>query len=153
MSFDAVPLFAAMVSTAQRLNIFETVIPHEPKSAPVNQPATLALWLGPVTPLGLASGLGVTSGRVTIRGRIYLNWLSKPESAIDPKLLNLTCTLMGAYSGGFTLGGKVREIDLLGMYGEPMAAQPGYIEHDGKHFRAMEITFGLIVNDLWEQVP
>lgn len=152
MSFDAVPLFAAMVSTAQRLNIFETVIPHEPKSAPVNQPA-LALWLGPVTPLGPASGLGVTSARVTIRGRIYLNWLSKPESAIDPKLLNLTSTLMGAYSGGFTLGGKVREIDLLGMYGESMSAQPGYIEHDGKHFRAEEIIFPLIVDDLWEQAP
>ena len=153
MAFDAVPVFAAMVSTAQRLNIFETVIGHEPKAAPANQGATLALWLGQVTPLGVASGLGVTSGRVTIHGRIYLSWLSKPESAIDPKLLNLTCTLMGAYSGGFTLGGLVREIDLLGMYGESMSAVPGYIEHDGKHFRAEEITFPLIVNDLWEQVP
>src|SRR5690348_12778745 len=99
MPFDAVHLFAAMVSTAQRLNIFETVIAHEPKAAPVNQPL-LALWLGPVTPLGVASGLGVTSARVTIHGRIYLSWMSKPESAIDPKLLNLTSALMGAYSGG-----------------------------------------------------
>ena len=152
MSFDAVALFGAMVSTAQKLNIFEVVIPEEPKAAPVSVPA-LSLWLGPVMPLGVASGLGITSGRVTVHGRIYLNWLGRPTAAIDPKLLNLTSTLMGAYSGGFTLGGLGRDVDLLGMYGEPMSGQPGYIEHDGKHFRAMEITFGLIVNDLWEQVP
>lgn len=152
MTFDAVPLFGAMVSTAQKLNIFEVVIPEEPKAAPVSVPA-LALWLGDVMPLGAASGLGATSGRITVHGRIYLNWLGRPTAAIDPKLLNLTCTLMGAYSGGFTLGGLVREIDLLGMYGEPMSARPGYLEHDGKHFRAAEITFPLIVNDLWEQVP
>lgn len=152
MTFDAVSLFGAMVSKAQALNIFEVVIPEEPKAAPVSVPA-LALWLGPVMPLGTASGLGATSARITIHGRIYLNWLGRPTAAIDPKLLNLTCTLMGAYSGGFTLGGLVRDIDLLGMYGEPMSAVPGYLEHDGKHFRAEEITFGLIVNDLWEQAP
>ena len=35
-------------------------------------------------------------------------------------------------SNGFTLGGEVMEVDLLGAYGEQMSSQPGYIEHDGK---------------------
>ena len=151
MTFDAVALFGEMVSVAQRLNIFEVVIPEEPKAAPVSTPA-LALWLGTLTPL-TASGLGVTSAKITVHGRIYLNWLGRPTAAIDPKLLNLAVTLMGAYTAEFTLDGQLRCIDLLGMYGESMSAQPGYIEHDGKHFRAMEINFGLVVNDLWEQVP
>lgn len=151
MTFDAVPLFGEMVSVAQRLNIFEVVIPEEPKAAPVSVPA-LSLWLGPLVPL-TASGLGVTSAKVTVHGRIYLNWRGLPTAAIDPKLLNLTVTLMAAYSAEFTLDGQLRCIDLLGMHGESMSAVPGYIEHDSKHFRAMEITFPLIVNDLWEQVP
>lgn len=151
MAFDAVSLFGEMLSVAQRLNIFETVVPEEPKAAPVSTPA-LAMWLGTLTPL-TASGLGVTSAKVMVHGRIYLNWLGRPTAAIDPKLLNLTVTLMGAYTAEFTLDGQLRNIDLLGMYGEPMSAQPGYIEHDGKHFRAMEVAFPLVINDLWEQVP
>lgn len=149
---DAEALFDAMQSTAQQLGIFEDVILHEPKAAPQSLPL-LALWLGPLTPLPLVSGLGVTSARVALRGRIYVSDLVKPEDKIDGRLLNLTSQLVGAFSAGFTLGGQVMEVDLLGAYGEALSSQPGYIEHDGKFFRAQELDLPLIVTDIWEQVP
>ena len=141
-----------MKSKAQSLSIFEQVITHEPKAAPPSLPA-LALWLGPLAPLGAASGLSATSVRVSLRGRIYISDLQKPEDGIDAKLLALTSTLLGAYSGGFTLGGQLMEIDLLGMYGESMSSQPGYLDHDGKFFRVQELTLPLIIDALWVQSP
>lgn len=149
---DAAALFEAMQSTAQKLAIFEDVILHEPKAAPQSLP-TLALWLGPLTPLGAASGLSATAVRIALRGRIYISDLQKPEDAIDGKLLMLASQLLGAFSGGFTLGGQVELIDLLGIYGESMASQPGYIDHDSKFFRVQELTLPLIIDALWEQVP
>lgn len=149
---DPVALFAAAQSAAEKLGIFETVILHEPKAAPQSLPA-LALWLGPLTPLGAASGLSATSVRISLRGRIYISDLTKPEDAIDAKLLTLASTLLGAYSGGYTLGGQVELIDLLGIYGEAMSSTPAYLRHDDKEFRVQEISLPLIVADLWVQAP
>jgi hypothetical protein len=145
-------LFAAVQSKAQQLNVFDTVTFHEPKSAPQGL-AVLALWLSAVTPLGPASGLGITSGRVSLRGRIYLSDLQKPEDATEGKLLSLVSALFGAVTGNFTLGGLVMEVDLLGIHGESLGATAGYLDQDGKFFRTADVTVPLIVSDLWEQVP
>lgn len=149
---DATALFAAAQSQAQKLNIFETVILHEPKAAPQSLPA-LAWWLGPLTPLPAGSGLSATSVRVALRGRIYVSDLTKPEDAIDAKLLTLASILLGAFSGSFTLGGQVELIDLLGIYGEAMSSTPAYLRHDDKEFRVQEISLPLIIADLWVQAP
>ena len=66
------------------------------------------------------------------RARAYLNALSKPENATDPKLTDITSQMIGALSGGFTLGGEVMLVDLLGGWGEPLAATAGYLQHDDK---------------------
>lgn len=149
---DPVALFAAAKDTAAKLGAFEEVILHEPKAAPQSLPA-LALWLGPLTPLGAASGLSATAVRIALRGRIYISDLQKPEDAIDAKLLALVSLLLGAFTGGFTLGGQVELIDLLGIYGEAMSSTPGYLDHDGKFFRVQELTLPLIIDALWNQVP
>lgn len=149
---DPDALFDALQSRAQQLGVFETVALHEPKSAPQSLPA-LAFWLGPLTPLGAASGLSATAARVSLRARIYVSDLQKPEDKIDGKLLALTSLLLGAFSGSFTLGGQVMEIDLLGMYGESMSGQPGYLNHDDKFFRVQELNLPLIIDALWVQAP
>lgn len=143
-------VYASAVSVAKGLGPFETVIQHEPKSKPVSLPAC-AVWTQALTPIAGVSGLASTSGRLSLRARIYLNWLGKPEDKIDPELVRLTSLLLGAYSGGFTFGGEVMEIDLLGAYGESLSAQAGYIEHDGTMFRVMEINLPVIVDGLWVQ--
>jgi len=151
---DAVAvLFAAMLSTAARLSVFDrTPIAHEPRNAP-GAGKSFALWWGRITPYPRGSGMAAVSGVVTFHGRIYKSLLSKPEDDIDPDLLNATCALIAAYSGGFTLGETVLAVDLLGMSGQVLDAQPAYLEQDGKHFRIAELTIPVIISDMWTEVP
>jgi hypothetical protein len=146
---DAVStLFAALVSDAQQLGVFERVATHEPKNAPGNG-FSCVLWLDTLKPY--KSGLASTSGVVTFHARVYSNMLAEPQDDIDPGLLTASCALLAAYSDGFTLGGTVQAVDLLGAAGEPLSMQAGYITQDGKMFRAMEVVIPVIINDLWDQ--
>ena len=153
MAFDQaaiVAVYAAAVSAAQKLNVFENVIQHEPKAAPVSLPAC-AVWTQSLTPVAAVSGLSATAGRLELRARIYLNFLGKPEDKIDPELIRLTSALLGAYSGGFTFAGTVMEIDLLGAYGQSLSATAGYIQHDSHMFRVMECEIPVVIDSLWQQ--
>lgn len=153
MTFDQAAIrgvYSAALSAAKKLNVFENVIAHEPKAKPPSLPA-LAVWTQNLVPVAAASGLSSTSGRLGLRARIYLNFMSKPEDRLDPELIRLTSALLGAYSGGFTFGGQVMEVDLLGAYGESLSAEAGYIEHDGTHFRVMQVNIPVIISDLWVQ--
>jgi hypothetical protein len=138
------------VSAAKKLGVFESVITHEPKSKPVSLPAC-AVWTQQLVPVAAVSGLAATSGRLELRARIYLNFLSKPEDRIDLDLVRFTSLLFGAYTGGFTLGGQVMEVDLLGAHGASLSATAGYIDHDSTMFRVMECTVPVIITDLWTQ--
>jgi len=143
-------VYNAALSTARQLNVFETVIAHEPKAKPVSLPA-LALWTQNLVPVAAVSGLSATSGRLGLRARVYKSFLAKPEDRIDPDLIWLTSVLLDAFSGGFTFSGLVMEIDLLGSYVESLSAEAGYIEHDGQHFRVMQIAIPVIIDSLWTQ--
>lgn len=146
-------LFARVVSPCKQIGAFRSsVIQHEPKAAPVATPALALWWSGLGPPRGF-SGLSATSGRVEFRGRVYLNFKSRSEEDIDPLLMTLTSQVIGAFTGAFTLDGDVALVDLLGAYGEPLSAVPGYVQHDGQEFRVAEIVIPLIADDLWSQVP
>jgi hypothetical protein len=77
--------------------------------------------------------------------------MSKPEGSTDPKLIALISQLIGAFSGGFTLGGNVMAVDLLGAWGAPLEATAGYISHDGHEFRVAELTIPVVIDDIWAQ--
>jgi hypothetical protein len=154
MAFDAAAvrgLFDRVQSHAMTLGLFDTVNTHEPKSAPGNG-LWCAIWVQEISPMGAVSGLAATSGRVTLNVRVGKSFISSPEDGIDPDILTAVSTLMGDYSGAFTLGGTVRNIDLLGQSGQALSAQAGYLTIDTKLFRVMEITLPILVNDLWQQV-
>lgn len=143
-------LVADAVSAAETLGVFETVNSHEPKSSP-GSGMRCSMWVQDITGIGAASGLAETSGRVTLNVRVYSSMLSEPQDEIDPALMTAVTTLMGAYSGGFTLEGTVRDIDLLGSYGLPMSAQAGYVSISNRMYRIMTITLPVIINDMWTQ--
>jgi hypothetical protein len=143
-------LFSAAISQAQSLGIFARVNGHEPKSAPGTQ-LSCSFWGGGIKPAATASGLGAVSGVVTLNARIYSSFVAKPEDGIDPHLLAAGCALMAAYSGGFTLGGTVRDIDLLGEFGEALSGQMAYLEQDGKLFRVFDLVIPVVINDLWTE--
>lgn len=145
-------LYAAVVSPCKQIGAFRSsVLQHEPKSAPAALPA-LALWWSGIGPARGVSGLNATAARVEFRWRAYMNFKSTPEDKIDPLLTTVVSQLFGIFTGAFTLGGEVMEVDLLGAYGEPLSATAGYIAQDGQEFRVAEGVIPLICDGLWVQV-
>lgn len=153
MGFDQAAvndLYSRVMSGALQTGLFETVNGHEPKSAPGNG-LTAAVWVDTITGVGAASGLSATSGVVTLNVRIYTPFLQEPPDAIDPNMLTAASTLLGLYTGDFSLGATVRNIDLLGSYGRALAAAAGYLTQDSTIYRVMTITLPVVINDLWTQ--
>lgn len=143
---QSVDYVGAVVDHAKQLNLFRRVLGYEPKSAPGNG-LSAAFWLGPVTPVGRASGLAATTVRVLITCRIYLPFAEKPEEQIDGQLLYAILQLIAAYSADTTLGGTAMAIDLLGMYGQPLAAGTvGYISIDNHQYRSAEVAIPVIID-------
>lgn len=149
LALDLKPVLGALVDQVAASGYFTRVNTHEPKSAPVGRGFTAAIWAQSIRPH--RSGLAATTLRVEWRLRIFTNMLAEPQDAIDPQLMDATCYLMAAYSLGFTLGGRVRSVDLLGEAGNPLSAQAGYEPVDGKLFRIMDITLPVIINDAFTQ--
>src|SRR5712691_1385637 len=142
-------VFDKLQSHAMTLGLFETVNTHEAKGAPGNG-LWCAIWVQRIGPVR-SSGMAATSGRLELMARVGSNFIAKPEDGIDPNILSAVTTLIGKYSSNFTLGGTVREIDLLGAEGVPLSAQAGYLDISGKFFRIMDITVPIVINDLWSQ--
>lgn len=150
-------LYDAVASHAQATGLFGGgTTDHEP----LNPPAaglSCAVLLGPLVPVGRASGLNATSGRLEFQVRVYSPRVQLPAGGIDRDMLQAVATLLAAYSGDFELitgeldEGLVRMIDLLGAYGTPLSAQPGWLTQDGAPYRVTEIILPLILNDMWGQ--
>lgn len=158
MAFDSqavINLFLAMRSQASSSGLFDRVIGHEPKNAPGNR-LSYSIRLGPIAPVPGASGLAATAGRVVIEGRIQVPQSfgdSAAEDKIETAMTHAIVGIIGQYSKSITVGGTVMEIDLLGMYGVPLAASNvGYVEQDGTHYRVADITIPVIIDALWTQV-
>lgn len=145
-------IFNALVSHGMASGLFERVNTHEPKNAPGNG-LSMAVYLNNIVPAAGASGLNSTTGLLLFSVRVYSSMVAEPQDDIDPALLDAVDALFVAYSGDFTLGDLVRNVDLLGQYSTPLQAEFGYIEIDKKLYRVGTITVPLIVNDLWSQSP
>jgi len=152
MTLGASGIVAAVRSHAAATGHFERVITHEPKSAPGNG-LMCAIWWQDLRPVAAASGLVATSVRLELQVRAYQNMLAEPQDDIDTDLLEAIDALWAAYSGDFTLGGLVRDVDLLGAHGDPLSATAGYLTLDNKLFRVGDIVLPLIINDLYPQAP
>jgi hypothetical protein len=150
MALDIRTILDAVESHALASGYFAAVNGHEPKSPPTSG-ITCAVWVEQIGPARGGSGLNSTSSRLALYVRLYSSLVQQPVDAIDPDLMTALDTLMAAYSGDFELGGLVRQVDLLGTYGDPLSARAGYLAEGGAEYRVMTITLPLIVNDLWTQ--
>ncbi|MEV0115876.1 hypothetical protein AB0H77_21945 [Streptomyces sp. NPDC050844] len=151
MALDIVGITDAAVSHAMACGHFEAVNGHEPKSAPTAGGLTAAVWTDRVSPVR-SSGLDSLSVLLVLNVRIYTAAQQMPADAIDPAMLAAVDVLCAAYVGDFTLGGLVRQVDVLGAHGQPLDVRAGYLQQDGVPFRVMTISLPCIVNDLWEEV-
>lgn len=152
MALNTLAVLEALESHAAAAGHFERVNRHEPKNAP-GRGLTAAIWVQQIQPAARASGLAATAAVVVVNLRIYSNMLQEPQDAIDPNMVAAVDALMNAYNGDFTLDGLIRNVDILGEFGEGLSAQAGYLEQDRKMFRVMTLNLPLIINDVWSQVP
>lgn len=141
-------LYKAMVDEALATGLFKTVNMHEPKNAPSSD-LHCAIYASYIGPCPGQSGLAITTGLLRFNARIYKSFITKPEDDIDPAITWATLELMNKFSNDFTLGGIVREVDLLGQSGSKLEAVAGYLTIDNKLYRVMTLNVPIIVNDLW----
>lgn len=142
---------AALTSHAQALGTIRQVLAHEPLSSP-GSGLTYAVWVGAIDSLPGNSGLSTTSAYVTYSGRLYLPADTEPIDDIDVLLTGAVDGLMNAYTGDFTLGGSVRNIDLLGQFGERLRARYGYLDIGSTTYRMATLTIPTVINSVWTQV-
>jgi hypothetical protein len=152
VTLDLRAISEAVQSHALTSGHVERATGHEPKSAPGNG-LSVAVWAQNVRPIAARAGLAATSVRVELAVRITMPMLHEPQDEIDPTLLAAADALFRAYTGDFTLGELVAQVDLLGAHGTPLQGEAGYLNQDGKIYRAFVITLPVVINDLWSQSP
>lgn len=150
MTLNISGILDAVVSHAMASGHFEQVNGHEPANTPALG-LTAAVWTESVQAVR-SSGLDQTTVQLVFNVRLYASAQSEPADAIDPNMITAMDDLCAAYVGDFTLGGLVRQVDILGAYGRPLLVRAGYVQQSGAVIRVLTITLPLIVNDLWEQV-
>lgn len=150
MSLGVETLLDGIASHAMTLGVFERVNTHEYKSAP-GKGLFAEIWIENIAPYPQGSGLAATTAVLVFNVRVRSDMVQEPQDAIDPAIINAVDLLFTAYSGDFTLGGAVRDIDLLGETGNQLRADAGYLNQDNRIFRIMTITLPIVVNDAWEQ--
>lgn len=147
---DFIAITDALVSHVIALGVVDRANTYEPKSMP-GSGLTASVWLNSMVPAPGASGLSTTTARLEMSIRLYSSMLMEPMGAIDPALLEAGALVMESLTSDFTLDGLIRNIDLLGQYGEAMGGQAGYVDIDRKMMRVFTITVPCIVNDVWTQ--
>lgn len=152
MSLNTSAVLDAIVSHAMTLGLFETVNAHEVVSAP-GHGLHAEVWAASIGPVPTASGLHATSAVVVWNVRIRGSADAQPRDMIDPNMMGAVDVLLSAYSGDFTLGGLVRNVDLLGQAGVPLSARAGYLQQDGHVYRVYDVVLPVLINDVWEQLP
>lgn len=150
MTLNISGILDAVVSHAMSSGHFGQVNGHEPANTP-SQGLTAAVWVDSMQALR-TSGLASTTVQLVFNVRVYTSIQAEPADAIDPDMLTAVDDLCAAYVGDYTLGGLIRQVDVLGAHGQTLLVRAGYIQQSGAILRVMTITLPVIVNDLWEQV-
>jgi hypothetical protein len=142
----------ALISHALSSGHFVSVNAVDVGSNPTNEGLTAVLYPRRIIPAPGRSGLASTSAVMTFVMRLFHSSASDPLGEIDPRIIDATDALLNAYSGDFTLGGLVAEVDLLGQYGESLRSDSGWLPMgDAGEFRIVDITIPLVINDVWTQ--
>lgn len=141
-------------SLARGLGVFDRVNLHDEVVSPPSTGLTCSIWNQEARPQPGESGLAATTYRVEMFMRLYHVLRPENPDVIDIKMVKAASSIMGAISGGFTLGGNVKYVDLLGRGGQPLSYQAGYYEDPDTdiNYRVITVTVPLIVNDVFEQV-
>jgi len=139
---------SALLDHALSSGLFAAVGTENPDSI-VGNGLTATLYLASIGPLPVISGLSTTSTRVEFR--LMITSPLNGDEDMDLKLLEAVDQMIESYSGEFTLGGLIRNIDVLGANGSPLSGEGAYIRVNQVNTRVFEIVVPCIVNDVWSQ--
>jgi hypothetical protein len=150
MAFDADAanaLYSALESHAESLGIFKRVNTHDSASPP-GTGLSCSIILGPLTSSPNYSGLSAVTITINFLILVFSPMMQKPLDGIDPAILAAVCTLLNEYASNFTLGGLVRDVDVLALRSEP-----AYLDQDGTSYRVEQVTLPIVWNDALEVSP
>lgn len=97
------------------------------------------------------SGLADTAAVLQATARVQMPMTYQPEEALDGIVIDAADGYLGRLNGAFTLGGLVRNVDLLAEQGVPMVWEFGYIVIDQTAFRIADLPVRVVLNDQWTQ--
>lgn len=137
-----------IMSTALGSGYFERCQSFEPRAHP-GTGMTFATWGVDIKPIAMESGLDVTSCRVPMLCRIYVDTERDPIDDIDTDVLLASAHMLNAFTEDFGIDGA--EIDLLGRHGEPLGTDLGYIPMDSSIFRIADTLVPFIAPDVFDQ--
>lgn len=150
-------LYDAFTDMAKSSGLFDRTPAHESRSEPGTR-LTLETLMGPIRCVGRTSGLASTSARAQFTLRIRAPRASEPDDDTERAILYAAVWLMTAINEDYelrhvqdTVAGLVQCVDVLGMYGEPLSSEPGWLEQNGAEYRAIAVTVGVILNDVFPQ--
>lgn len=148
-------LYTAVGDIAKQSGLFDRVDDHEPRNPP-GRGLTCQVLMGAFEPVGRGSGLQVTSARMEFTVRISAPRMQSPDGKTDRAVLYAATYLMAAYNAELDLDevtpdGLVRCVDVLGMYGDALHMEPGWITDSEGNYRVAELTVPLILNDVFPQ--
>lgn len=135
---------------ARALGVFEVARTGEFKSAPPKA-LCFAVWVQRFGSSPVGSGLASTNALLRCTARIYFPMLHKPEDEIEPKVFGAAGLYLGRINGDYTLGGLVRNVDILGETGGELAWEGGYVDIDNNKSRIADLNMNVIFNDSWTQ--
>jgi hypothetical protein len=150
---DGIDVSAIMNATASefgQIGALERVQLHEPKTA-VPSGLSAALWFQSAIAIPQLSSLSKTAIRLEIVSRLFQNMLMEPADLIDPELTRVVNLIFNALNGGFTLGGLVTQVDVLGTYGAPLRSEAGYINQSGHLQRSISIYIPYVIANAYSQ--
>lgn len=151
---DIATVMTALMDKGSALGIFDSTLQHEPKSSP-GRGLHLAMWNATMDPVAEVSGLNAASVRVEFQMRVMSSMIAEPMDGIDPEVVGAAGMLMNTLAGGFTLGGEVIAVDVLGAYGEKLRGKSGYLSISGQQgdgvrmYRVMDVFVPVVFDGCW----
>lgn len=152
-SFDPAAVLNGIVSVLEKVGSIDAGVVTGQGQNPPAQGVSATLWAGPIRTQPKRSGLNVVSIALEVNVRLTVP-MSQPPDAFETALLGAFGDVCNALVGGFTLGGEVEQVDLLGAYsGNGLRGDPGYVQFDGVKYRCITAVVPVVLDDVWGEAP
>lgn len=143
-------IFNTLLTRAKSLGLYNRAQVSEFKQAP-GPGLSFAVWAQNHGSAPRGSGLASTTAVLQATARQYHPMIHNPQSDVELKMIDAADAYLGALNGGFTLGGLVRNVDLLAEMGTPLTWNFGYITYDQAMYRICDLPIRCVLNDEWTQ--